>query len=123
MRAHQKTDPPLPKPPTPTLTPHTHNTHTHAHNTHYTAGGYAAYRFLEKGKAPHLAALDAAEAESKRREEERARPLTVRGVLASLGMKPEQVDRMMLASSLGGGGGGKVSEWAFGWLKGGVGMG
>jgi hypothetical protein len=66
------------------------------------------YRYADKVKAPAMAALEAAEAEGKRRAEEQAQPLTVRGILASLGMKTEQVDRMMLASSLavGGGGGG-----------------
>lgn len=55
-----------------------------------------------------MAALEAAEAEGKRKAEEQARPLTVRSILASLGMRTEQVDRMMLAASLATGGAGKV---------------
>lgn len=60
------------------------------------------YRILDQGKAQAMAALEAQEAEQRRRAEEQARPLTVRGILASLGIKTEQVDRMMLAASLGG---------------------
>ena len=58
------------------------------------------YRFLDQGKAQAMATLEAQEAEQRRKAEEQARPLTVRGILASLGIKTEQVDRMMLAASL-----------------------
>lgn len=89
-------------PPHPALTTHAPPSHTQ----HTTAVGYAGYKYLDQNKAPATAALDAAEAESRWREEAGKQPLTVRGILASLGLKPETVDRMMLTASLGGVGGG-----------------
>lgn len=52
---------------------HMCNNGTHSHTT---VGGYAFYQCLGKGKDAALAALEAAEAESRRRAEEGTRPLT-----------------------------------------------